>query len=63
MAGQGGPPPPDEAEDAAAELNYEYILDFPIGIPIFLFAHVLPAVLAQTSSIPLKIIRMVHETY
>jgi dolichyl-diphosphooligosaccharide--protein glycosyltransferase len=25
MDGQGGPPPPDEAEDAAAELNLEYV--------------------------------------
>jgi hypothetical protein len=41
----------------------EYILDFPIGIPIFLFSYVLLAVLAQTSSIPLKTICIVHETY
>ena len=40
----------------------EYILDF-IEIPIFRFSYVLSAVLAQTSSIPLKTIRIVHETY
>ena len=41
----------------------EYILDFPIEIPIFRFSYVLSAVLAQTSSIPRKTIRIVHETY
>ena len=44
-------------------LASEYILDFPIEIPIFLFSYVLPAVLAQTSSIPRKTIRIVNETY